>query len=106
MSTVINKDKLEIRRSVHTPDYSGKDDWLINPKLPDCSKKYWKVAGANVTEMTSEEKSVKDAELTTQQQELLEEQQEQEVRLKKVRGKFQLLGFTEEDIELFRVLFS
>lgn len=58
MANVINKTTLQYLQSVNTPDYGA--DWIINPILPDCEKKYWKVSGDKVVEMTAQEKSVVD----------------------------------------------
>ena len=55
MANVLHKQTLEYRKSVHTPDYMD-DNWLINPKLPDCDPKFWKITGNKVVEMDSVEK--------------------------------------------------
>jgi hypothetical protein len=55
MSNVINKKTLEYIESAHTPDYPVKD-WIIDPVLPDCERKYWKIEGGHVVEMDELEK--------------------------------------------------
>ena len=53
----------EYKTSVNTPDYST-DDWLINPDVSGLSsveKKYWKVSGSDVVEMSAGEKDTVDA---------------------------------------------
>ena len=62
MSRVINKRTLQYLESVHTPDYSKKD-WLINPKLPKCAKKYWRIKDNKVLATTKTEKAKVDREL-------------------------------------------
>lgn len=63
MSNVLNKTTLEYRESVNTPDFSP-TEWLINPDMStvkDVPKKYMKVSGASVLEMTALEKANVDA---------------------------------------------
>jgi hypothetical protein len=60
MADVVHKTTLEYRRSVNTPDYWG-GDWLVNPDLPGCARKYWKIKSGKVVEMTTSEKSAVDA---------------------------------------------
>jgi len=46
--------------SVHTPDYEGNANTLINPSLTAVASvafKYWKVSGSDVVEMTTQEKT-------------------------------------------------
>lgn len=65
MANVINRTTLELRKSVHTPDYSSVD-WIINPDLSPVSgvsPLYWKISGDSVLPMTSQEQSSKDAAL-------------------------------------------
>lgn len=57
MSNVINKNTLEYRINVNTPDYMD-GNWIINPLLPNCESKYWKINGDQVVEMTQEEKNI------------------------------------------------
>ena len=59
MANVINKNNKILLYSVHTPGYNTKE-WIINPSLPGCEKKYWKIEGELVKEMTSQEKAVID----------------------------------------------
>ena len=55
MADVVNKQTLQYLKSVNTPDYS-EDEWLINPDIPKCSKKYWKIKDCKIVEMTQTEK--------------------------------------------------
>ena len=55
MSNVINKLTKQYLRSVNTPDYP-KSEWIINPILPKCDKKFWIIEGDTVVEMTDVEK--------------------------------------------------
>ncbi len=59
MADVINKQTLEYLKSVNTPDYNSAN-WIINPVLPDCDRKYWKIASGKVKEMTVSEKATVD----------------------------------------------
>jgi len=53
---------MQYRKSVHTPDFMD-GNWLINPVLPECDKKYWKIVKDELKEMTkAEQKIVDDAE--------------------------------------------
>lgn len=78
MSDVVVFNKVTYRvmdflKSVHTPDYAGRDDVVINPEnLPACIIKYWKVVTGKVKEMTETEKATIDIE---------EQQQEKQARL-------------------------
>ena len=60
MADVVNRKTLEYRKRVNTPDFP-ETDWLINPWLPDCPRKYWKVVKDAVVEMGAEEKAAVDA---------------------------------------------
>lgn len=63
MADVIHRTTLEQRFSIHTPDYDP-GTWIINPDLSGVSgvpKKYWKIDGDNVVEMTQPEKDAVDA---------------------------------------------
>ena len=65
MANVLNRTTLELRLSVHTPDYSSVD-WIINPDLSQVSgisPLYWKISGDSVLAMTSQEQGSKDAAL-------------------------------------------
>ena len=54
---------MERTESINTPDYPVAD-WLINPDVSAVStvaRKYWKVSGSSVVEMSQAEKDVVDA---------------------------------------------
>lgn len=58
MANVVNKQTLEFRESVNTPEYDP-SDWLINPDLSAVAglpHKYWKLDGDSVVGMTLEER--------------------------------------------------
>ena len=59
----VTKRVLEYLRSVHTPDYQDRDNVLINPGLPGCEMKYWKVEKGAIEEMSQAEKDKVDAEI-------------------------------------------
>lgn len=56
MANVINRITRQYLKSVNTPNYSL-DEWIINPILPDCDKKYYVIEGNIVREMTQLEKN-------------------------------------------------
>lgn len=60
MAIVIHRETLELRTSVHEPDYDPQL-WIINPTLPDAPRKYWKIDGDIVLEMNTSEKAAVDA---------------------------------------------
>ncbi len=64
MSDVVHRTTLEYRVSVHTPDFPS-GTWVINPDLSLLvgliERKYWKVVGDDVLEMTQPEKDAVDA---------------------------------------------
>lgn len=61
MADVINKNTMEIHRSVNTPDFQEPEFMIINGKtFPLCEDKYWKIVGDEILEMSDEEKSVVD----------------------------------------------
>jgi hypothetical protein len=63
MSSVYNRTTKDYRLSVNTPDFSVAD-WIINPDMSaveGVNKKYHKVVGDNITEMTQAEKDSVDA---------------------------------------------
>ena len=63
MSNVINRATLQYLVSVNTPDYPV-EQWIINPNLGALSnvdKRYWKIIGDEVLEMTAQEKAPIDA---------------------------------------------
>jgi len=55
----------EFRRSVHTPDYQGRDDAVIffkrSVEVPSCEQKHWVYDAGKIREMTTTEKAVRDA---------------------------------------------
>ena len=57
----------EYLTSVHTPDYEGDPDVIVNPNISavqNIDRKYWKRVGNTIVEMTASEKqAVLDAEL-------------------------------------------
>lgn len=55
MSNVLHKITKHYLISVNTPDYPS-SEYLINPILPDCDKKFWVIEGDTIREMTQEEK--------------------------------------------------
>jgi len=71
MATVVIFDKstndvLEIKLSVHTPDYASRTDVIINPdleSLSDVSIEHLTHKGGSIVEMTTEEKDSKDAKI-------------------------------------------
>jgi len=64
---LVTKRVLEYLKSAHTPDYTGRDDVLINPGLPACEMKYWKVESNIILEMTQAEKDAVDTEEQAEQ---------------------------------------
>lgn len=72
MSTVINRSTLQVRHSVHTPDYDVKD-WIINPILPNCEPRHWEISGNNVVELTQQDKDALDVVLADAAAILVEE---------------------------------
>ncbi len=60
MSNFINRNTLQYITSGHDPLYPS-TDWIINPVLPNCASKYWKIVGDNVLERTTQEKADVDA---------------------------------------------
>ena len=63
-SNVIEKKTMRYLKSVHTPLYDN-ENYIINPVLPKCDKKYWVIKDNTVVEMTEAEKAIKDTELAT-----------------------------------------
>ena len=68
MSTVVNRQTLEVRESVNEPDYDT-SLWLIAPTIPNAPKRYWVVEGDGLREATEEEKVPIDVEYLAQQKE-------------------------------------
>lgn len=63
----------EYLKSAHTPDYSSRDDVVINPSVPNVPMKYWKQQGGAILEMTQVEKDTVDqAESDAQAQAVLD----------------------------------
>jgi len=63
MSSVIHRTTLDYLTSVNTPEYP-ETDWIINPDVSavtDVPRKYWKLDGDRVIEMTQSEKDAVDA---------------------------------------------
>ena len=61
-SNVIEKKTMRYLKSVHTPLYDN-ENYIINPVLPKCDKKYWVIKENQVVEMTEAEKAIKNTEL-------------------------------------------
>jgi len=62
MAWAIHKTTLEYRPSVDVTELPGaKADWLINPQLPKCDRRDWKVEGGKIVEMSVVEKTARDA---------------------------------------------
>lgn len=59
MSTVVNKQTLEVRLSVNEPDYDTQE-WLIAPDIPDAPKRHWKVVGDNLELKSPAERVIAD----------------------------------------------
>lgn len=55
MSTVVHKTTFQVIVNANTPDFPT-SEWLINPVLPPCGSKYWKLVGETLQEMTQIEK--------------------------------------------------
>jgi hypothetical protein len=68
MSDVVHKTRLNYLKSVHTPSYDG--DWLINPVLPQCEIKYWRMYHGALKEMTLLQKKAVDDKAAAQMQEI------------------------------------
>ena len=88
MAIVVHKSTLQVRRSVHTCDYIGKKDWLINPELPDVLQRYWKFKDGKVVEMDAAEKRAIDDVIAVQR--LAEK--ERLLRARKIRKRAILLA--------------
>ena len=57
MSDQIDRNTMQVHKSVNTPDYPVEIFLNISGKaLPKCDVKYWKIVGEIVVEMTAEEK--------------------------------------------------
>jgi len=55
MSLVVHKTTFEVIELANTPDYMD-GNWLINPILPNCEKKFWVLEGELFREMSLVEK--------------------------------------------------
>lgn len=55
MSIVVNKADFRVIYNANTPDFLD-GNWLINPVIPNCASKYWKLVGETLEEMTQAEK--------------------------------------------------
>ena len=60
MSTVVNKQTLQVIHSVNTPDYQN-GEWVINPTIPDAPKRHWKIDGDNLVVKNASEIAEADA---------------------------------------------
>ena len=85
---------LKYLRSVHTPNYADRTDVLVNPGLPDCEMKYWKVESGIIVEMTQAEKDVIDTEEQAEQ-DAMEETQKDIDKLEKGLKVLAILTFKE-----------
>ena len=86
MANVIRKSDLQYLISQHTPDFSA-TEFIINPVLPKCEKKYWKIVGEEVKEMTATEKQAVDDKIIADNQtaQLKAEQEEKiQIRMRKL----------------------
>lgn len=72
MARVLHKTTLQYLPVAHTPNYQD-GNWLINPVLPECEQKYWKINGDQVIEMTATEKNEVDVENAEQAEEAQKE---------------------------------
>jgi len=65
MATALHRSTLELRHSVDPTELPGDPaDWLVQPDLSALEgvpKRYWKLVGESVMEMTAEEKAAVDA---------------------------------------------
>lgn len=72
MANIINRTTLQYIENVNASCCNG-FEWIINPELPECEAKYWKIIGDEVLEMTAEEKTAKDELLQEQADEVTKE---------------------------------
>ena len=68
MSTVVNRDTLQVKVSADPAEHDV-SDWVIDPVLPDALKRYWIVEGDGLREATDEEKGPIDVEYLSEQKE-------------------------------------
>jgi hypothetical protein len=59
MATAINRTSLYVNKSADL-NKCPVNDWIHNPTLPGVDKKYWKISGDDVLEMTTAEKTIVD----------------------------------------------
>jgi len=62
MASAIQKSTMIYRESVNTPDFDN-DEWILNPDLSAVTgvpRKYWKLVGDEITEMSDAEKDAVD----------------------------------------------
>ena len=87
MANVYDKVNKVYRRSVHTPDFMGNPDMLINPDvtaLQGVPEKYWKVELDTLLEMTQPEKDAVDLEIDTRRKALVLQRAEVEFNVNPV----------------------
>lgn len=60
MSNVIHKTTLRYLTSQSWPEYNN-GEWINNPILPNCERKYWRIVSGQVKEMTTTQKNAVDA---------------------------------------------
>lgn len=97
MANVINRTTLQYLQSVNTPDYSS-IDWIINPVLPNCLAKYWKIVGDLVLEMTQEEKDAVDLAEAQAEAQRLEDLKDFIVSFEKLNKAFALVVLDEFNV--------
>ena len=63
MSTVVNRQTLEVRESVNEPDYDTAV-WLINAEIPEWPKRHWvrPITGSTIERRSQEDRNAADAE--------------------------------------------
>ena len=63
MSTVVNRQTLEVRESVNEPDYDT-SVWLINAEIPEWPKRHWvrPITGSTIERRSQEDRNAADAE--------------------------------------------
>lgn len=61
MSDQINRTTMQVHKSVNSPDFPDHTFLKINGLIfPECDKRYWKIVGEQIVEMTIEEKDIVD----------------------------------------------
>ena len=63
MSTVVNRQTLEVRESVNEPDYDT-SVWLSNAEIPEWPKRHWvrPITGSTIERRSQEDRNAADAE--------------------------------------------